>query len=117
MAMLKSRYSTADARLDALASKLSRLKRKQKSGNEVLLISTKLQHVIATVVLESDDGLSAEAMAESGALKALVELLRFHQCEDTVARLLEVMLNNVKIKESKAARVAILPLCHDLLGP
>ncbi|XP_031264283.1 protein CELLULOSE SYNTHASE INTERACTIVE 1-like [Pistacia vera] len=71
----------------------------------------------ALLVLESDDGTSAEAMAESGAIEALLELLRSHQCEETSARLLEVLLNNVKIRESKATKSAILPLSQYLLDP
>ncbi|CAI0554461.1 unnamed protein product [Linum tenue] len=71
----------------------------------------------ALLVLESDDGTSAEAMAESGAIEALLELLRSHQCEETAARLLEVLLNNVKIREAKAAKTAILPLSQYLLDP
>lgn len=71
----------------------------------------------ALLVLESDDSTSAEAMAESGAIEALLELLRCHQCEDTAARLLEVLLNNVKIRESKHSRAAILPLSQYLLDP
>ncbi|GAB2283457.1 Interactor with COP9 signalosome (CSN) complex [Dionaea muscipula] len=83
------------------------------SGSE----STVTGALNALLVLESDDGTSAEAMAESGAIEALLELLRCHQCEDTAARLLEVLLNNVKIRESKASRAAILPLCQYLLDP
>ncbi|XP_010526641.1 PREDICTED: uncharacterized protein LOC104804152 [Tarenaya hassleriana] len=71
----------------------------------------------ALLVLESDDGTSAEAMAESGAIEALLDLLRSHQCEDTAARLLEALLNNVKIRESKATKTAILPLSQYLLDP
>ncbi|CAN8283864.1 unnamed protein product [Cochlearia groenlandica] len=69
------------------------------------------------LVLESDDGTSAESMAESGAIEALLDLLRSHQCEDTAARLLEVLLNNVKIRNSKATKTAILPLSQYLLDP
>uniref|UniRef100_M4ER10 C2 domain-containing protein n=1 Tax=Brassica campestris TaxID=3711 RepID=M4ER10_BRACM len=69
------------------------------------------------LVLESDDGTSAESMAESGAIEALLDLLRSHQCEDTAARLLEVLLNNVKIRDSKATKTAILPLSQYLLDP
>ncbi|KAL0741437.1 hypothetical protein Bca4012_082950 [Brassica carinata] len=69
------------------------------------------------LVLESDDGTSAESMAESGAIEALLDLLRSHQCEDTSARLLEVLLNNVKIRDSKATKTAILPLSQYLLDP
>jgi hypothetical protein len=71
----------------------------------------------ALLVLESDDGTSAESMAESGAIEALLDLLRSHQCEDTAARLLEVLLNNVKIRDSKATKTAILPLSQYLLDP
>ncbi|CAN7059880.1 hypothetical protein IGI04_015890 [Brassica rapa subsp. trilocularis] len=69
------------------------------------------------LVLESDDGTSAESMAGSGAIEALLDLLRSHQCEDTAARLLEVLLNNVKIRDSKATKTAILPLSQYLLDP
>ncbi|KAK4417152.1 protein CELLULOSE SYNTHASE INTERACTIVE 1 [Sesamum alatum] len=71
----------------------------------------------ALLVLESDDSTSAEAMAESGAIEALLDLLRSHQCEETAARLLEVLLNNVKIRESKATKSAIVPLSQYLLDP
>ncbi|KAL9245722.1 hypothetical protein vseg_019341 [Gypsophila vaccaria] len=81
------------------------------SGSE----STVIGALNALLVLESDDSTSAEAMAESGAIEALLELLRCHQCEDTSARLLEVLLNNVKIRESKACRAAVLPLSQYLL--
>ena len=56
-------------------------------------------------------------MAENGAIEALLELLRSHQCEETAARLLEALLNNVKIRESKATKTAILPLSQYLLDP
>ncbi|RDX76310.1 Protein CELLULOSE SYNTHASE INTERACTIVE 1, partial [Mucuna pruriens] len=81
------------------------------------LESTVIGALNALLVLESDDGTSAEAMAESGAIEALLELLRSHQCEETAARLLEVLLNNVKIRETKVTKSAILPLSHYLLDP
>ncbi|KAI4345210.1 hypothetical protein L6164_012353 [Bauhinia variegata] len=84
-----------------------------RSGSE----STVIGALNALLVLESDDGTSAEAMAESGAIEALLELLRSHQCEETAARLLEVLLNNVKIRETKAIKSAILPLSQYLLDP
>ncbi|XP_042493679.1 protein CELLULOSE SYNTHASE INTERACTIVE 1-like [Macadamia integrifolia] len=84
-----------------------------RSGTE----STVIGALNALLVLESDDGTSAEAMAESGAVEALVELLRSHQCEETAARLLEVLLNNVKIRETKAAKSVISPLSQYLLDP
>ncbi|XP_057417124.1 protein CELLULOSE SYNTHASE INTERACTIVE 1-like [Lotus japonicus] len=84
-----------------------------RSGSE----STVIGALNALLVLESDDRFSAEAMAESGAVEALLELLRSHQCEETAARLLEVLLNNVKIRETKVTKSAILPLSQYLLDP
>ncbi|KAK7311151.1 hypothetical protein RJT34_09090 [Clitoria ternatea] len=81
------------------------------------LESTVVGALNALLVLESDDGTSAEAMAESGAIEALLELLRSHQCEETAARLLEALLNNVKIRETKVTKSAILPLSQYLLDP
>ncbi|KAF9611532.1 hypothetical protein IFM89_032932 [Coptis chinensis] len=83
------------------------------SGTE----STVIGALNALLVLESDDATSAEAMAESGVIEALLELLRCHQCEETAARLLEVLLNNVKIRDTKAAKSAISPLSQYLLDP
>ncbi|KAL6339099.1 hypothetical protein AAG906_024250 [Vitis piasezkii] len=84
-----------------------------RSGSETTVVGA----LNALLVLESDDSTSAEAMAESGAIEALLEILRSHQCEETAARLLEVLLNNVKIRESKATKSAILPLSQYLLDP
>ncbi|XP_071734018.1 protein CELLULOSE SYNTHASE INTERACTIVE 1 [Rutidosis leptorrhynchoides] len=84
-----------------------------RSGSEGTVIGA----LNALLVLESDDSGSAVAMAESGAIEALLELLRYHQCEETAARLLEVLLNNVKIRETKATKSAILPLSQYLLDP
>ncbi|KAM3709788.1 hypothetical protein ACJW31_02G200200 [Castanea mollissima] len=84
-----------------------------RSGSEGTVIGA----LNALLVLESDDANAAEAMAESGAIEALLELLRCHQCEETAARLLEVLLNNVKIRETKATKSAILPLSQYLLDP
>ncbi|XP_022962690.1 protein CELLULOSE SYNTHASE INTERACTIVE 1-like isoform X2 [Cucurbita moschata] len=84
-----------------------------RSGSE----STVVGALNALLVLDSDDATSAEAMAESGAIEALLELLRSHQCEETAARLLEVLLNNVKIRETKVTKSAIVPLSQYLLDP
>ncbi|GAU19748.1 hypothetical protein TSUD_78740 [Trifolium subterraneum] len=84
-----------------------------RSGSE----STVIGALNTLLVLESDDGTSAESMAESGAIEALLELLRSHQCEEVAARLLEVLLNNVKIRETKVTKSAILPLSQYLLDP
>ncbi|KAL8034161.1 hypothetical protein ABFX02_12G009600 [Erythranthe guttata] len=83
------------------------------SGSE----STVVGALNALLVLESDDSTSAEAMAESGAIEALLDILRGHQCEETAARLLEVLLNNVKIRDSKVTKSAIVPLSQYLLDP
>ncbi|KAL4582918.1 hypothetical protein LXL04_007479 [Taraxacum kok-saghyz] len=82
-----------------------------RSGSEATVIGA----LNALLVLESDDSTTAVAMAESGAIEALLELLRCHQCEETAARLLEVLLNNVKIRETRATKTAILPLSQYLL--
>ncbi|KAK1308472.1 hypothetical protein QJS10_CPA09g00495 [Acorus calamus] len=84
-----------------------------RSGTE----STVIGALNALLVLEADDSTSAEAMAESGAIDALLEILRSHICEETASRLLEALLNNVKIRESKAAKSAIGPLSQYLLDP
>jgi len=84
-----------------------------RSGTE----STVVGALNALLVLESDDSTSAEAMAESGAIEALLELLRNHLCEETAARLLETLLNNMKIRETKSAKSAIQPLSMYLLDP
>ncbi|KAK4411638.1 protein CELLULOSE SYNTHASE INTERACTIVE 1 [Sesamum angolense] len=84
-----------------------------RSGSE----STVIGALNALLVLESDDPATAEAMAESGAIEALLDILRNHQCEESAARLLEALLNNVKIRESKVTKSAILPLSQYLLDP
>ncbi|GJS27444.1 peroxidase 64, partial [Tanacetum coccineum] len=58
----------------------------------------------ALLVQESYDSIYALAMAESGAVKALLELVRGHQCEETAARLLEVLMHSLKIRETKATK-------------
>lgn len=84
-----------------------------RSGSEPTVVGA----LNALLVLETDDASSAEAMAESGAIEALLELLRCHQCEEAAARLLESLLNNVKIRDLKVAKSAISPLSQYLLDP
>ncbi|KAL3613418.1 Interactor with COP9 signalosome (CSN) complex [Castilleja foliolosa] len=84
-----------------------------RSGSETTVVGA----LNALLVLESDDSTSAEAMAESGAIEALLDILRSHQSEETAARLLEVLLNNVKIRDSNITKLAILPLSQYLLDP
>ncbi|EFJ29879.1 hypothetical protein SELMODRAFT_90812 [Selaginella moellendorffii] len=71
----------------------------------------------ALLVIERDDASSAEVMAESGAVEALLELLRCHQCEEATARLLEALFNNVKVRDMKVCKLAISPLSQYLLDP
>ncbi|KAH7422106.1 hypothetical protein KP509_13G090700 [Ceratopteris richardii] len=71
----------------------------------------------ALLILERDDASSAEEMAQAGAVEALLELLRCHQCEEAAARLLEALFNNVKVREMKSAKFAIAPLSQYLLDP
>ncbi|KAI4965669.1 hypothetical protein ZWY2020_051143 [Hordeum vulgare] len=68
-----------------------------RSGTE----STVVGALNALLVLESDDSTSAEAMAESGAVEALLDLLRSHQCEEAAARLIEALLNNIRIRRRR----------------
>ncbi|KAH9307905.1 hypothetical protein KI387_035816, partial [Taxus chinensis] len=71
----------------------------------------------ALIVLERDDASSAELMAECGAVEALLELLRSHQCEESAARLLEALFNNIKVRDMKVSKYAIAPLAQYLLDP
>ncbi|CAM6095033.1 unnamed protein product [Calypogeia fissa] len=71
----------------------------------------------ALLVIERDDSTSAEQMAESGAIEALLELLRCHQNEEAAARLLEALFNNLKVRDMKVSKMAISPLAQYLLDP
>lgn len=71
----------------------------------------------ALVNHEANDTLSAEHMAEAGAIDALVDLLRSHQCEEASGRLLETLFNNVRVREMKVSKYAIAPLSQYLLDP
>ncbi|KAK9154646.1 hypothetical protein Sjap_002126 [Stephania japonica] len=71
----------------------------------------------ALIVQERTDASSAELMAEAGAIDALLDLLRSHQCEETSGRLLEALFNNVRVREMKVSKYAIAPLSQYLLDP
>ncbi|OWM85108.1 hypothetical protein CDL15_Pgr027895 [Punica granatum] len=71
----------------------------------------------ALIVHESNDPSSVEQMTEAGAIEALLDLLRSHQCEEACGRLLEALFNNVRVREMKVAKYAIAPLSHYLLDP
>lgn len=84
----------------------------QSSSEAIVAVS-----LSALVGIERDDASSAELMAEAGAVKALLELLRCHQCEEVASRLLEALFNNSKVRDMKVAKHAISPLSHYLLDP
>ncbi|KAM7459770.1 hypothetical protein LguiA_036247 [Lonicera macranthoides] len=71
----------------------------------------------ALIIQERTDASSAELMAEAGAIDALLDLLRSHQCEEASGRLLEALFNNVRVREMKVAKYAIAPLAQYLLDP
>ncbi|XXG60675.1 hypothetical protein AAC387_Pa04g2519 [Persea americana] len=71
----------------------------------------------ALLVQERSDPSTAELMAEAGAIGALLELLRSHQCEEASGRLLEALFNNVRVREMKVSKYAIAPLSQYLLDP
>jgi hypothetical protein len=71
----------------------------------------------ALLVHERSDASSAEQMTEAGAIDALLDLLRSHQCEEPSGTLLEALFNNVRIREMKVSKYAIAPLSQYLLDP
>lgn len=71
----------------------------------------------ALIVHESNDASSSQQMAEAGAIDALLDLLRLHQCEEASGRLLEAILNNWRVREMKVSKYAIAPLAQYLLDP
>ncbi|KAJ9166682.1 hypothetical protein P3X46_021392 [Hevea brasiliensis] len=71
----------------------------------------------AVIVHERTDASSAEQMAEAGAVDALLDLLRSHQCEELSGRLLEALFNHIRVREMKVSKYAIAPLAQYLLDP
>ncbi|CAD6257871.1 unnamed protein product [Miscanthus lutarioriparius] len=71
----------------------------------------------ALLVQEKSSSRCAVAMAEAGAVRALLELLKSHRCEESAARLLEALINNSRVRETKVAKYAIAPLSQYLLDP
>ncbi|XP_058089921.1 protein CELLULOSE SYNTHASE INTERACTIVE 3-like [Magnolia sinica] len=71
----------------------------------------------ALLVQERNDASSSVLMAEAGAIDALLELLRSHQCEEASGRLLEALFNNARVREMKVSKYAIAPLSQYLLDP
>ncbi|MBA0691944.1 hypothetical protein Goari_009545, partial [Gossypium aridum] len=81
------------------------------------LESTITMALNALIVHERSDPSSVEQMTEAGAIDALLNLLRSHQCEEASGRLLEALFNNVRIREMKVSKYAIAPLAQYLLDP
>ncbi|KAL2232365.1 protein CELLULOSE SYNTHASE INTERACTIVE 3 isoform X1 [Sesamum indicum] len=71
----------------------------------------------ALTVQEKTEASSAELMVEAGAIDALLDLLRSHQCEEASGRLLEALFNNARVRGMKASKYAIAPLSQYLLDP
>ncbi|PIA47476.1 hypothetical protein AQUCO_01400254v1 [Aquilegia coerulea] len=71
----------------------------------------------ALIVQERSNASTAELMAEAGAIDALLDLLRSHQCEEASGRLLEALFNNARVREMKVSKYAISPLSQYLLDP
>lgn len=69
------------------------------------------------LIHERSDVSSAEQMTEAGAIDALLDLLRSHQCEEATGRLLEALFNNIRVREMKVSKYAIAPLSQYLLDP
>ncbi|KVH21214.1 Armadillo [Cynara cardunculus var. scolymus] len=71
----------------------------------------------ALIFQEKSDASGAKQMSEAGAIDALLDLLRSHQCEEASGRLLEALFNNVRVREMKLCKYAIAPLAQYLLDP
>ncbi|KAK1646747.1 hypothetical protein QYE76_064552 [Lolium multiflorum] len=71
----------------------------------------------ALLVQEKSNSRCAVAMAEAGAVRALLELLKSHRCEESAARLLEALINNARVRGTKVAKHSIAPLSQYLLDP
>ncbi|XP_019085632.1 PREDICTED: uncharacterized protein LOC104715869 [Camelina sativa] len=79
--------------------------------------STVLLALKALMLHEKNDASSTVQMAECGAIDALLDLLRSHQCEEESGSLLEVIFNNPRVRELKLCKYAIAPLSQYLLDP
>ncbi|CAN6931896.1 unnamed protein product [Brassica oleracea var. botrytis] len=79
--------------------------------------STVMLALKALMIHEKNDASSTVQMAELGAINALLDLLRSHQCEEESGSLLEVIFNNPKVRELKLCKYAIAPLSQYLLDP
>lgn len=79
--------------------------------------STVILAIDALIIREKQDSSSVLEMAEAGALDALLDLLRSHQCEELSGRLLQLIVRNPKVRETKICKFVITPLSDYLLDP
>ncbi|AAG31000.1 hypothetical protein [Arabidopsis thaliana] len=79
--------------------------------------STVILAIDALIIRENQDSSSVQEMAESSALDALLDLLRSHHCEELSARLLELILRNPKVRETKICQFVLTPLSEYILDP
>ncbi|CAA7024457.1 unnamed protein product [Microthlaspi erraticum] len=77
--------------------------------------STVILAIDALIIREKRDSSSVLEMADSGALDALLDLLRSHHCEELSSRLLEIIIRNPKVRETKTCKFVITPLSEYLL--
>ena len=63
------------------------------------------------------DASNVGQMTETGAIDALLDLLRSHQCEEPAGRLLEAVFNDVRVREVKVPKYVTAPLSQYLLDP
>ncbi|KAI5057613.1 hypothetical protein GOP47_0027628, partial [Adiantum capillus-veneris] len=69
------------------------------------------------LTLQRENVAYAEAFAKCGAIDALMELLRCHQCEEASAQVLETLLNDKSVRSMKATYTVVAPLANYLLDP
>ncbi|CAH8355169.1 unnamed protein product [Eruca vesicaria subsp. sativa] len=77
--------------------------------------STVILAIDALIIREKQDSSSVVEMAESGALEALLDLLRSHHCQELSAILVELILRNPKVRETKLCKLVITPLSEYIL--
>ncbi|CAL9239751.1 unnamed protein product [Arabidopsis halleri] len=79
--------------------------------------STVILAIDTLIIHANQDSSSVQEMAEAGALDALLDLLRSHHCEELSARLLELILRNPKVRETKICQFVLTPLSEYILDP
>ncbi|EFH63384.1 hypothetical protein ARALYDRAFT_338989 [Arabidopsis lyrata subsp. lyrata] len=85
-------------------------------GIQELSKSTVILAIDTLIIHANQDSSSVQEMAEAGALDALLDLLRSHHCEELSARLLELILRNPKVRETKICQFVLTPLSEYILG-